>query len=58
MDETKISVLFGYITLMPYRWVTDGFGRSGQQYLRIEHDRNGREVSSTVLEPVVWLIWE
>jgi hypothetical protein len=57
-DEVRVSVMFGFISLTPYRWVTDGRGRFGQQYLEIEHDRDGREVSRKVLEPVAWLSWE
>lgn len=58
MDEIKLSVLYGFVSLTHYRWVTDGQGRSGQQYLRIDHDKDGREVSRKVIEPVVWLSWE
>jgi hypothetical protein len=58
MEEIRVSALFGQVLLMPYRWVTDDCGRLGQEYLRVEYDRAGNEVSREVLEPVAWLTWE
>jgi hypothetical protein len=56
--SSSISVVFGFVSLTPYRLVTDSRGRLGQQYLRVDHDREGREVLREVLEPVAWLNWE
>lgn len=58
MDDPQVSVMFGFVSLTPYRWVTDSAGRFGQQYLRVEHDRDGKEVSRKVIEPVAWLYWD
>ena len=59
--ETKtdpITLYFGFIELLPWRWVTNELGEFGQQYMRIDYDMHGNEVSREIREPAAWLSYE
>lgn len=58
VSEETIAIEFGHFSLLPYRWIHDDQGRMGQQYLRIDYDRNGIEQSRKVLDPVAWITWK
>jgi hypothetical protein len=58
MDEPKISVLFGYISLRPAGFVVNEMGQFGQQYERTEHARDGTVLARELLEPVAWLRYD
>ena len=54
-EQIRFADLFSEIELTPHGWVTDGNARWGQQYLRVDRDKDGRVISRKVLEPVGWI---
>ena len=49
---------FGSVDLVPYRWVRNEKGYIGQQYMKINYDKDGSVLSREILEPAGWLIPE
>lgn len=53
----RLDLIMGTVELRPAAWIHRADGSFGQEWLRIERDYHGKEISRETLPPVGWLSW-